>query len=499
VRRDIVVSLSLATLWFIGVWSDLLPFLYLSDRFPIGALPCWNDFAAVLLNVAGLAAIFTVAGTVARRGAPWLRKAAGLALIASLAVPANALRMHFRTWPEVWYEGLGPTAGPLVLGAIGLAGLIVVLRWRERVVSGVLAALTIMFPLVLVTAAQGVWAIAQAGGRMQCGSATGLADPIPGAATRRVLWVVYDELDFATPFEKRPAGLRLPNFDQLVAESLSATAAAPPGASTERSMPSFLSGARVLDATLVGRNQLMLQFEGRAARTTWTSADTLLPKVRALGTNAGIAGFFLPYCALVGDSVTACSAEPCVTCGRLTGVFGSTFSDSLWYQVAELAPRYGPRRHLGAYQATQKSALALAADPSIGFALFHLPVPHAPTIYDQRRGDFAIGRVAGDGYLQNLALADRSLGEIRRAVADAGLSDRTTVIVFGDHGRRDPPGSQQVADPRVPFIVKLPGESRGVQVNSPVEVIRVHDLTLEVLAGRLQTLDSIFEWLSTRP
>jgi hypothetical protein len=465
VRRDIVVSLSLATLWFIGVWSDLLPFLYISDRFPIGALPCWNDFAAVLLNVAGLAAIFTVAGTVARRGAPWLRKAAGLALIASLAVPANALRMHFRTWPEVWYAGLGPTAGPLVL----------------------------------VTAAQGVWAIAQAGGRMQCGSATGLADPIPGAATRRVLWVVYDELDFATPFEKRPAGLRLPNFDQLVAESLSATAAAPPGASTERSMPSFLSGARVLDATLVGRNQLMLQFEGRAARTTWTSADTLLPKVRALGTNAGIAGFFMPYCALVGDSVTACSAEPCVTCGRLTGVFGSTFSDSLWYQVAELAPRYGPRRHLGAYQATQKSALALAADPSIGFALLHLPVPHAPTIYDQRRGDFAIGRVAGDGYLQNLALADRSLGEIRRAVADAGLSDRTTVIVFGDHGRRDPPGSQQVADPRVPFIVKLPGESRGVQVNSPVEVIRVHDLTLEVLAGRLQTLDSIFEWLSTRP
>ena len=35
-RQDVAIGLSLATLWFIGVWSDLLPFLYLSSRFPVG-------------------------------------------------------------------------------------------------------------------------------------------------------------------------------------------------------------------------------------------------------------------------------------------------------------------------------------------------------------------------------------------------------------------------------------------------------------------------------
>jgi hypothetical protein len=333
---------------------------------------------------------------------------------------------------------------------------------------------------------------------MQCGSATGLAEPIAGPAARRVLWVVYDELDYATPFDTRPPDLRLPAFDRLIAEGLTATAAVPPAASTERSMPSFLSGVRIVDAALVGRNQLMVRSEGRPERTAWTSADTLLPTVRALGLNAGVAGFFLPYCALVGDSLTTCTWQPCVTCGRLTGVFGSSILDSLRYQIAELAPRYGPRRHLGAYLDAQRAAVALAGDPSIGFALLHLPVPHAPTIYDRDRGRFSIGRPRGDGYLDNLALADRSLGEIRAAVEQAGLGDRTTVIVFGDHGRRDPPGSQEIADPRVPFIVKLAGESRAVRYDAPLQVLRVHDLTLDLLAGRLRSMADIQAWLEAR-
>ena len=495
-RRDVLASLSLATLWFVGVWSDLLPFLYLSDRFPIGALPCWNDFAAVLVNVAGLAALFTAAARVARRGPEWLRRAAGWALLASLAVPANALRMHFRTWPEVWFERLGPTAGTVVFGIAALVALAAIVRWERRVVGGVLASLQIMFPLVLVTAAQGVWAIAQAGGRMQCGSGMPAAERLPGDAARRVLWVVYDELDYATPFERRPADLRLPAFDRLVSEALSATHAVPPGDRTERSMPSFLNGTRVTDAALVGRNRLMIESAGDTRRAAWSSAQTLLPRVRTLGFNAGLAGFFLPYCALIGDSLAECSWEPCVTCGRLTGVFGSSFADSLWYQVAELAPRYGPRRHLGAFRAVQASALQLAADPTLGFAVLHLPVPHAPTIYDRERGEYRLSGAQGDGYLHNLALADRSLGEIRDAVKRAELASRTTFIVFGDHGRRDPPGSHEITDPRVPFIVHVPGTASGTRLDTPLAVLRVHDLTLEMLAGRVTTTDDVRDWLS---
>jgi hypothetical protein len=493
VRRDLATGLSLATLWFIGVWSDLLPFLYISDRYPIGALPCWNDFAAVVANVMLLGGAFAAAARVARRGPPWLRTLAGWTLLAALAVPANAIRNHFNTPPERLYAWLGPAAGAAVFGAVALALLAVSIRWHARVVRGVIAALTIMFPLVLVTFAQAGWAVAQAGGRMRCGGATGRAARMPGEAARRVLWIVYDEIGYRPAFDARPAELALPAFDALRAQALSASAAHPPGDRTERSMPAFLTGLRVTDSRLVGRNQLLLTVDGRADARSWTGGDTVFAAARGLGLNTGLVGFFLPYCAMIGDSLTTCDWQPCVTCGRLTGVFGNSVGESMWYQASELAPRYGRRRHLAAFRALQRAGVDLAADPAIGMAVVHLPAPHEPGIYDRARGELTSRSIPGDGYVHNLALADRSLGELRRAMESSRVWDRTTVMVFGDHGRRSAGGA--IADPRVPFLVKLAGESRSVAYDQPLDLLRVHALTIALLEGRLTTTDQLVAWL----
>ena len=179
----------------------------------------------------------------------------------------------------------------------------------------------------------------------------------------------------------------------------------------------------------------------------WAAGDTIFPKVRALGLNTGLAGFFLPYCPILGDTLTTCTWEPCVTCGRLTGVFGKSVGESMWHQVSELVPRYDRRRHLATFRGVQEAGLALAADPTIGMAVIHLGVPHDPVIYDRRRGDYSLRAVEGDGYLHNLALVDRSLGELRDAMETAGLWDRTTVIVLGDHGRRSPDNGMTIARP----------------------------------------------------
>ncbi len=89
---------------------------------------------------------------------------------------------------------------------------------------------------------------------------------------------------------------------------------------------------------------------------------------------------------MVGDSLTTCQWQPCVTCGRLTGVFGNSLGESMWHQASELGPQYGRRRHMAAFKTLQEASIALAADPSIGLALLHLPVPHEPGIYDRARG-----------------------------------------------------------------------------------------------------------------
>jgi len=38
-----------------------------------------------------------------------------------------------------------------------------------------------------------------------------------------------------------------------------------------------------------------------------------------------------------------------------------------------------------------------------------------------------------------------------------------------------------------------------VTYSAPVDLLRVHDLTLEILTGRISTLDQLAAWLSVQP
>ena len=136
-RQDVAIGLSLATLWFIGVWSDLLPFLYLSSRFPVGALPCWQDFVAVVLNVCLLGAVFAVARALIRRAPRAIRVAAGWLFLTSLIVPLNVIRNHFHTHMEPLLEAIGPIAARTLIALLMIAAAVIIVRWRAAVIHGI--------------------------------------------------------------------------------------------------------------------------------------------------------------------------------------------------------------------------------------------------------------------------------------------------------------------------------------------------------------------------
>ncbi|HEX7088059.1 MAG TPA: hypothetical protein VF198_16990 [Vicinamibacterales bacterium] len=95
VATALAAGYSLANLVFIGVWSDLLPFLYPSDALPVGGMPCGRDFAAVVINVLAAGLPLTIAAYIAQRGTRWCAPA-DLVLLGALAVALNAVRYHFR-------------------------------------------------------------------------------------------------------------------------------------------------------------------------------------------------------------------------------------------------------------------------------------------------------------------------------------------------------------------------------------------------------------------
>ncbi len=114
-------------------------------------------------------------------------------------------------------------------------------------------------------------------------------------------------------------------------------------------------------------------------------------------------------------------------------------------------------------------------DPSAGFSLIHLPIPHPFGIYDRKADKFVTMNAS---YLDNLALADKLMGHIRGRLEKSGQWDDSTIVVMGDHSWRTEllwGGSSQWTkeeeiashggefDDRPAYVVKLPNQQDGGQ------------------------------------
>jgi arylsulfatase A-like enzyme len=130
-------------------------------------------------------------------------------------------------------------------------------------------------------------------------------------------------------------------------------------------------------------------------------------------------------------------------------------------------------------------------------------------IYNRWRRDFTLD--ASIDYLDNLALVDRTLGELRGRLEGAVLWDQTTLLITADHGFR--PNlwqgrygwtdnmeriSEHGASGLVPFILKLAGKHEHVIVDRQFSNIVSSDLALAVLRGQISTASQAADWIQRR-
>jgi arylsulfatase A-like enzyme len=122
-------------------------------------------------------------------------------------------------------------------------------------------------------------------------------------------------------------------------------------------------------------------------------------------------------------------------------------------------------------------------------------VPHPPAFYSRRKGELtAHGPVS---YLDNVALADRTLGDLRQAMERAGVWDRTALVVTADHGWRrgywhnggDWTAEDEALDRgdplRVPFLVKMPGQTAGYAHDRDFQTVTTRAIVTGVLTGEI--------------
>jgi hypothetical protein len=353
--------------------------------------------------------------------------------------------------------------------------------------------------------------------------------PVRAGPQHRVIWMLFDELDQRLAFDARQPSVNLPELDRLRAESFVASHATQTAPWTIIALPSLLSGRVFSRAELVDAGTLRLYPEGSPQALNWGEESNVFREARALGVNAELVGWHHPYCRVFGDSMVRCLDVPgghptdallrelTATDRGVLPMVASLFRLQL-ENLLDMLRSSGPagsenlgspfvqRRQLQQYFLIRDHAYSAAADPRIGFLFVHFPAPHLFAIYDRNRKDFTLS--ASTGYFDNLALVDRTVGEMRRSLERAGLWEGTSIVITSDHGLRPElwrgrynwtPELQRLteggASDTVPLIVKLAGRDRPLAYDKPFSNVVTGALSLAILGGRVSTAAETAAWL----
>jgi hypothetical protein len=332
----------------------------------------------------------------------------------------------------------------------------------------------------------------------------------------RVVWVLFDELSYDQVFEHRQPDVELPAFTAFRQESVSFSQLAPLGNQTEVILPSLFLGRPIIQVKSNPQGTMLWLSNPEMSWKSFRPEDTVFAAAQRQGWETGVAGWYNPYCRILATVLDRCYWT------HREFAFGGRFNrlssqQSVWDNARDGLPlipqienawRHTPsnQSHRADYRNVLREAKSLISDENIRFAFIHLPVPHPPGIFadpGQRIGE-------REDYLGNLILADQALAQLRAAIAKTSAASDTIIIVSSDHSWRvstwrGTPGwtkSEEratggaVFDPRPVLMVRFPGQNTPEQVDRPQSEMIVHDLLLDLIAGKVRTPA---EWIARLP
>lgn len=496
--KDALIAFSLSNLFFLRAWHELI-FAEPGRLFYLKT-PTAFSIMALLLNV------FVVGGLVwgvfillKYTRNKYLRFFVALLIFVSLIFPLNSLRILVTSLSITELVGF---LGPITLGAllVALAGVIILAAsFKPAKVINIISIIYLIFaPFLLVTIGQALFHL----GTYEASPSSQVEQVSPGEdqPSQRVVWFIFDELDQRMTFEERPEEIDLPEIDSLKQESLYATNAHAPGEETVLSMPSFVTGKKIKQAEPKGPEKLELTSANEES-FKWSEKKNIFEKAGKLGGQSGLCGVFLPYCRVIGDTLDTCSWQPFGTVEHkgdrsLPGTMLDQLTASISF--SPFNQRYHAKK---VHESLYEDAKTLVTDPHLDLVLVHWSIPHYPWIYDRTDMDFSLLNYdMKKGYYDNLALVDKTIKSMRKAMQEADTWEKTHLIVSSDHPWRMElfPTYDEKYDSRIPFLVRTADNQNKVVHEDTFNTVITHDLVLELLKENISTPEEISNWLKSR-
>ena len=435
----------------------------------------WQPAHAVEVGVA-LALLAPVFGALVF--ATWQRNGRGgtvavflVALVPLLSVGAGVSRQlpigaQLRVGWENPIVGFGvPSACAVLIAAAFAVRPLDAGRWMRRL-------LLVISPLALIVVKIFVASAAYPGPPLTIDRQ---ATPAPaGARCSSVLALLFDELSFAYLFdgsEVREEYPEMRRFTNTATNYLSVTAA---GSETLTSVPAYLASRRFDNIRTEG-DRLVYELGGTRASFNASEPDGLFATARRAGLSPEVAGYYLAYCALLGSLVDACRSFSFYNIATADDGFSPLHpiltSLILWPRQFPLGLlKNPPFARLQHNLVEQSLAFALRPiDPAQPvFRFVHFSIPHLPFVYDEQGYNppfDPLRQIPDDQYVRQIHYVDHLFGQIVEHVRQAGVYERTTVILFADHGFRSSAREHEVR--HVPFIVKKAGQTTRIDVMEP--------------------------------
>lgn len=526
---DFLICFSVGNLCFLRRWYDLEHLEARSMDYYRIAPADPSLLFATLLGALLLAVVLYVAWMwVKIHPSPAKWKFAQCTFLLLLIYPLESVRRYWNT--EGGRPDLGSNVALLLVEAVLAAGIVLVLRGNVRVVRAarrVALLLTLLFPSLMVDFTWAHLAAEPAFAFLPKPSAPML--PHRAGPDRRVVWLLFDEFDQRIAFDLHLPEVSLPELDRLRAESLVSNQAIQTAGFTTLALPSLLSGVIYSSDELIDATTLRVHPPGSDHGSSWSDQPNVFKRARTAGFNSSLVGWHHPYCRIIGESLVHCmdlpTGDPTPAMLRETsaadqGVLRTT-AFLFRLQLANLIDmirlrsdatseslrdEYVQTRQQQQYFRIRDRAYQEIADPKIDLVFVHFPTPHPFALYDRRRGDFTLDDSLD--YFDNLALVDRTVGEVRGVLEKSGLWDSTSMIITSDHGLRPDlwrghlgwtPRLNQLTKPGqselVPFIVKLAGAPQAALYTNPLSNIVCGDLALAILSGTASNTSEAHAWL----
>jgi len=512
-----VANLYLLPFWVLAFGRNGMPLdhKWVEHYYELSQIFSYVDYlAAVLLSLLMAAVIFVfllALGRVsegARQIAEITLGAAGLVVLAAaIWVVASPPSGNMRVSDNWIYSIL------IVAGLAAALLLAAILFFRTRALEVVRAAALWCVPIGLILAANAAAAYVKSappdGGFFAVDhSLAPLLQQNPNGP--RVVFILFDMWDQRLTFEARSPDVSMPEIDRFKGAAFFATRAERAGAGTLYSLPGMVTGRKVMYAWQAPHDTLQLVFAERTYGQPWTEHPGIFREARENGYNTSvITTAYHPYCRMFRQYISACWIDDTPFAWKYKTVLSQM--DDVVLGVLRQVPYlnrlfFKPRRRydgewgLHLHHAFREEIKAQAVDPRYQFLFVHYYLPHPPYVYDHKANKYIYdASLPDDYYWGNLEALDIAFGQIRRAMEEAGVWDKAVVILTADHGftlggwSEVPPDK---ADPRVPFLVKMPGQTTPIEYDEKFRMTSLHEMLGGIFSGKLERPEQIPDYLS---